>query len=161
MMTMTIRRLALTFAMLDLIAIIASIWLGFGWLVNTQAGFFGSLIVTVFSLISYKKMVENRVENYEETGRDELDRVDDPYELYDDEAAESRPKPSALKQNAKAAKTGALGFFSPLRLGGYALFLVIFVALAKSGNFHILPFLAGVSITPLGAIIYAMMRGKE
>ncbi|MDR0408619.1 MAG: hypothetical protein LBH45_06880 [Campylobacteraceae bacterium] len=146
-----IKYIVAVFLALNLLVVLLSLYMGFDWFINTQIGFAGSFVITVFSLFSYKKMVENRVsltdENFIE--RDTIDKIEDLHDLYE----ESEQRTSKLKENAKHLKTSVRGFFSIYRVIGYALFFISFLTLVKSGHFAFLPFMIGVSVTPLGTLI--------
>ncbi|MDR3346644.1 MAG: hypothetical protein LBS73_05675 [Campylobacteraceae bacterium] len=151
-----IKRAVKLFFVLDLLVVLSALYFGFSWLVNTQVGFFCSFIVTVLSLFGYKKMVENRVELSSDITpqRDILEKIEDPYELYDDERQSAEPQ---IKKPPRDVKAAVGGFFSLYRIVGYALFFVAFLMLLKSGYFSALPFLAGVSVTPVGAVVYGLL----
>jgi hypothetical protein len=150
------KRIVSIFLALDLSIVLLSLYMGFDWFVNTQVGFIGSFIVTVFSLFGYKKMVENKIslidENFAE--RDAIDKIEDPYELYDEE--ESKQNVSKLRENIKHVKGSARGFFSIYRIVGYVAFFILFSILARSGHFAFFPFIIGVSITPFATLLYGI-----
>lgn len=54
------------------------------WLLNTQIAFFSSLMVTAGSYMGYKKNIEKRAEAHSsyDDGYDELDQMDDQFDLY-------------------------------------------------------------------------------
>ena len=53
-------------------------------LINTQVAFVCSMIIIFASFFSYKDMIEKRLENGEiPEERDELDKIDDKYGLFD------------------------------------------------------------------------------
>jgi hypothetical protein len=163
MKTINIKLVVAVFLTIDLLIVLLSLYMGLDWLINTQIGFIGSFIITVFSLFGYKKMVENRVSLADEEffERDTIDKIEDPYELYDEE--EPKQKNSQLKENIKHVKTSARGFFSIYRIVGYAVFFILFLILAKSGHFTFLPFIIGVSMVPFGTLvcgIFAYMYTK-
>jgi hypothetical protein len=147
------------FLTLDFLAAVFSSSMGFDWFVNMQVGFISSFIVIILSLFGYKKMVENKIALTDENliERDVIDKIEDPYDLYDDYDDEKLcQKTSKLKENIKHVKTSARGYFSIYRIGGYTLFFISFLMLIKSGYFLFLPFIIGISIMPLGTLIYGI-----
>ena len=56
------------------------------WFINTQIAFFSSLLITLGSYFSLKKSVNARLATYEAnegTDRDEIDKIEDRFDLYD------------------------------------------------------------------------------
>jgi len=73
----------------------------YDWLLNTQIAFFSSLMVTIGSYLGYKKNVSNAVENQmnEDDNYDEIDKMDDKYDLYSPEV-ETKIIDESLKAEA-------------------------------------------------------------
>jgi hypothetical protein len=151
-----IKLIAIIFLTIDLLVALPSLCMGFSWLINTQAGFIGSLVVIILSLFGYKRMVENRAHSENFVGRDAIDKIEDPYDLYDEE--EKKQKDSKLKENVKHIKTSARGYLSIYRIGGYIAFFILFLILVKNKYFAFLPFVAGVSVIPIGTLLYAVFQ---
>jgi hypothetical protein len=152
-----IKLIAAVFLTLDLLVILFSLYVGFDWLINTQAGFIGSLTVVALSLFGYKRMVESKV--HDGSGRDVIDKIEDPYELYDEE--ETEQKGSKFKENVKHIKTSARGYLSIYRIGGYVVFFVLFLILVKNRYFAFLPFITGISIIPISTLFYTVFQSYK
>jgi Ca2+/Na+ antiporter len=160
-------RLLYMYLGLDGVLLLFSLFLGSAWVLNSQAAFACSLLITYATFFSYKRMVEHRVEAgmipYEEE-YDE-DEEDDPYGLWKEE--EPVPEPVDMKamiQEEKARQKGAkkygknlknslIGMVFPFRLVAYLTLLVAFLALNRHELFAITPFLLGLSVVPVGSVI--------
>lgn len=142
-----IKKLLFTFLIIDFFLLIISYFIGgFGWILNSQIAFFSSLFVTFASFNSYKKMIEARVEVGDiPLQRDELDKIDDPHELYDEE----KKKTINIKENIKNLKTTAPATFSIYRIGAYLTLFLSFLFLTQNSLFLIMPYLIGLLIVPL------------
>ena len=88
--------------------------------------------------------------------RDELDKIDDRHELYDEEKkdpnevfAEEKKKSMDIKQNIQNLKITSPATFSIYRIGAYLTLFASFLFLAKNSLFLIAPYLIGLLIVPL------------
>ena len=67
------------------LAAVALVWGGSGWLLNTQVAFLSSALVLGASMFSYRQMVYSRLSDdlaIAGNERDALDKMEDPYDLY-------------------------------------------------------------------------------
>lgn len=133
--------------------------------------FSSSAIVVLASFKNYKNMVDSRVETSsgeEFDDRDTIDKLEDPYNLYDEieeidenqnikdiikaQKAElkknKRPVGQFLKDSARA--------FNYIRLIAYAILVIGFFALLKSNNLNIFTYLATLIIPNIVAVIFLM-----
>ncbi|MCT7546023.1 hypothetical protein N5T80_06800 [Aliarcobacter cryaerophilus] len=142
------------------------------WLLNLQIAFFASLLVTLASFLSYKKNIQNRLENLDKNHissseeRDKIDEIDDPFDLYSEykEVPESELTPekikeiideekSRVKQNSlKNTLFSATGFLSIYRIFGYGFLIFGFFALNNNKILIPLAFIIGLSIVPIGVL---------
>ena len=142
------------------------------WLLNLQVAFFSSLFVTLASFLSYKKNIQNRLENFDKDAissseeRDKIDEIDDPFDLYSEykEVTESELTPekikeiideekSRVKQNSlKNTLFSATGFLSIYRIFGYGFLIFGFFALNNNKILIPLAFIIGLSIVPIGVL---------
>ncbi|MDR1977051.1 MAG: hypothetical protein LBQ18_08710 [Campylobacteraceae bacterium] len=150
--------LAAVFIAVEALLLSLCLYFGKAWLINAQVGFFSSLLIVVCSFLGYKKMITAKTLEAASDEPDTIEKIEDPYGVWDDENGDDAPKPSAIKTAAKDAKRSARGFFSLYRTASYALFFVLFLALVKSGYFAIIPFVIGISFVPLGVIVYGVLR---
>ena len=117
-------------------------------------------MVILASFDSYKRMIEARVASGEiPYERDELDIIDDKFELFEEEEEsqqdhkevfkQEKKKALNIKQNVTNLKESSPAIFAFKRVGSYALLFVGFISLAKSSLFIITPYLIGLLIVPL------------
>jgi hypothetical protein len=146
------------------------------YVLNTQFAFFSSLFVTMASYISYKKQVDTRSKEYvAPDDRDELDKLDDPYDLYGDDVINEEPiedrdkikeiideeKAKAKKNSIKNTVKSLPSYLSMYRMLGYALLVLGFFYLNRHNQLHILSYLAGFLIVPLSATASTLIIRKE
>ena len=123
---------------LDLIVIFLSLFFGIKWLLNSQVAFICALIVIYFAYKSYKKRINLELLS----GKyDNLGEFED-----DNEAKKGR---------------FSFTFFAPFKMLSYAFMALCIYALAKFDLFWIVGFLAGVSIIPIGTLVFAFLQGKK
>ncbi len=170
------RRLILILGVADLLlAIVAFVAGGVPALASSQVGFFSSLLVVAASFGSYRRMVRQRLAAgmaAPET-RDNIDRMEDPYGIYDDEesgAPESpenfreivREEKARLKKSrrspAKVARD-AVPAFSPWRLGAYALLVLGFFFLRGKGWLVLAAYLPALAL-PIVVTVWFLL-GRE
>jgi Ca2+/Na+ antiporter len=163
---------AKVFIVLDFCLIIYSLFFQDSiWLLNTQVAFLGSLFVTLASFFSYKKNIQNRIDNLEFSNelvnKDKIDEIEDPYDLYsEDEVTDERElTPQKIKEIIKEEKTKvkrntvkntfqfAGTFVSIYRILGYGFLLLGFFALNNNKLFLVIPFLIGLAIVPIGTLL--------
>lgn len=154
----------------DLFLIILSLVMGGLWLINTQVAFICSMIVIFASFASYKGMIEKKLENGDiGEDRDLLDKIDDKYELFDEDEKEldsqiskdefvkiykaERKKSSGVKQSFLNLFKSGRGIFNPFRLGAYVLLCLSMLFLIKQELFSALPFLVGIGAVPISSIV--------
>jgi hypothetical protein len=158
----------------DLLLIMISLYQGGGWLINSQLSFLSSLLVTLASYFSYKRVVEKRIaleaESFDD--RDAMDKIDDPYDLYsedidEDESKdlkevikEERAKVTSIKQTGVNLAKTAAGAFSPFRLGSYLFLFMAFLYLVNNHLFMIWAYVSGLFVVPLSALVFALLGRK-
>lgn len=150
----------------DLFLIALSSYMGGLWLINTQAAFICSMLITYASFFSYKKMVDKRVDGGEKIKEhDPLDKIDDRYELFEEEGEvlneelsveefkalvkEEKKKVGNFKQSGKNFFTSMTGMLSPYRLLSYGFLFVTFLYLTRHGWFDAIAFLLGLAVVPV------------
>jgi vacuolar-type H+-ATPase subunit I/STV1 len=162
----------------------------FTWLLNTQFAFFSSLLITIASYLSYNKYVNRNVEyaikDYQD--RDSIDKIEDPYDLYDEpnenikdnineniqdteqaleDTSENREKfkqvveeeKQKLKKNSFKNTYRAFGAYSSLyRIAGYLSLVMGFFYLNNHGMFHTLSYLFGLFVVPFSATVFKLVK---
>ena len=170
-MTMTIKSISI-FLIVDLLVILACIILGeFNWLLNTQVAFISSLLVTYASYLGYKKNILKRVDSHVNNyaNYDELDKMDDQYDLYSPDVEqievkeemtkeeikeEIKKNKQALKKNNTKNFIDAFGAMTSLyRIGGYVFLVIGFFFLNNNGYLEVVPYILGFLIVPLSALV--------
>ncbi|MBL0686855.1 MAG: hypothetical protein JJV95_06890 [Sulfurospirillum sp.] len=145
------------------------------WLINTQVAFICSIIIIISSFFSYKGLVESRLEDGEIlTNRDELDKIDDKYELFNENIdekelnkdefvkfyKEERKKHKGFKQVFLNLYKSKRGVFNPLRLLAYVLLCIAMLFLIKNELFSAIPFLVGIGVIPIASVLLGFVQFK-
>jgi hypothetical protein len=155
------------------------------WLYTTQIGFFSSALVIAASMVSYRRMIQKRLEydppELPEDERDELDKIDDPYELYDDEkhpektdkteelskeefvkvVNEEKAKQKARRRSISEVIKDSRASFSLYRIGAYILLVLGFFYLNRHDYLHIPSYLFSLSVPPVIVVIMLMRESKR
>ncbi len=168
---MTTKTIKVFFIVDFCIVLLLSLLGEFQWLLNSQVAFVSSLVVTYASFLGYKKNIEKRVDGHipEDDSYDELDKMDDQYDLYSPDIPQQEVKEELTKQqikqeikkNKEALKRnntknfiGAFGAMSSLyRIGGYTFLVVGFFFLNNNDYLEVIPYIAGFLIVPLSALV--------
>lgn len=135
--------------------------------------FFSSALIILASFKNYKGMVLKRLENfYLIDDRDIIDKIDDPYNLYDQmqeidenkslkdiilkEKRELRKNSPPLKE---VLKNSAIAF-NYIRVGAYLILVAGFFILLKSSNLNLFAYLITLAIPNIIAVIYLLNFAK-
>ena len=153
------------------IIIFATYFISSTFYANLQVAATSSFLIMLGSFYAYKKMIKTQVatKSYE-VDRDELDVIDDPYELYDDTPLnEADPEDLDLQQIVKeekakiktfslsAMKDGASAGFSAYRLVPYVFLVLGFIALKNNNILDISIYLPSLLV----GIIVGYISSKE
>jgi len=135
---------------------------------NVEIAFLSAFLIILGSSFAYRKMVHNKVNtNQYEDERDLLDKIDDPYELYDNKESNQAPaqeldfKQIVKEEKAKIktfslknAKYGLRGSSSMIRIIPYLFLILGFIALKNNGLLELTYYLPSLLIGIVtGAII--------
>ena len=130
------------------------------FLLNFEIAFFVAVLIIYASYQGYQKMINHSVENdIHMEVKGPLEKIEDPYDLYDDEDEDSsaeldqkelkkRMKKDGLK---KMVKTSA-GHLSWKRLASYALLVITFIALKNNELLSISGYLIGLTAGMITAV---------
>jgi len=172
----TIKNFALVFLAVDFVIILfGAIWGGYVFVLNTQIAFFSALFVVVGTFFGYYRNINSKVQTLSEdiNQRDTIDNIEDPYDLYDEEfkindkqdftAEEIKEiideEKSKMKANSfKNTLNSLSSFASVYRIIGYVLLVAGFFYLRNNGLLDIFGFLIGISIVPLGTLLFQLKR---
>jgi len=161
----------------DLLLLIVSIAFGGKlWIYNTQVGFISATLIMIASVISYRRMVNTRVEHGIVTmddSKDVIDKLEDPYNLYSEEIVEEKTEEDlveVVKEERKKLKENkrSLGqtlkdtkaALSIYRLGAYAVLILGFLYLNRHELLHIPSYLLALSLPPI-IIVIMLVTQKE
>ena len=157
------------------LAFIIYIWKGQVWLINAQVAFLSSSLIMLASMKSYKNMVSNALAAGAVTddGRDTLDKLEDPYDLYDEveKLDEEKSLVDVVKEERANLKKGrrsiwettkdAKASFSFYRLSAYAILVLGFFYLNGNQMLELIPYLSFLAI-PLFVVVFMLMdNGKN
>lgn len=162
-----ISRLLLVQLIFCIILLVQGYWY---WLLNFELALVSSLFIILGSFSGYKRMIQNRIDSGEGMNDEMLERLEDPYELYDDELSEKsedmdlatvvKEEKLRLKENRQTLKKtvkSVPGIFSAWRFLPYVFLVLSFIGLKNNQVLDIPAFLIG-----LGAgIILAVLIGKR
>lgn len=146
-------------------------------LMNTQVAALSAGLVGIGSFLGYRQAIERQVENLEgevADDRDMLDKIDDTYELFDDEAineaelSNEEVKQIFAEEKAKVKQKSSIknvilsyrGIFSPFRLFAYGFLIFGFFWLEGNGNLQVVPYLIGLGILPVTSILFSFKLNK-
>lgn len=142
-------------------------------LYTLQIGFISSTLVMIASVISYKRMVNTRVEHNIITvddAKDVIDKLEDPYDLYSDDSdiqenvdftQNIKEEKKKLKENRRTLTQtlkDTKAALSLYRIGAYAILILGFLYLNRQGLLHIPSYLLALGIPP---VVIVMMLLKE
>ena len=144
------------------------------WLINSQIAFVSSSLIMFASIISYRNMVQARVDIgmvVADDNRDTLDKIEDPFDLYseDNVAVEQKSLKEVVveeKQNLKKNRRSiwqatkdskaALSFY---RLGAYGVLIFGFFYLNNNEILDISSYLSVLFLPPV-IVVIMLMRQK-
>lgn len=145
------------------------------WLINSQIAFLSSSLIMFASIISYRNMVQARVDMgmvVADDNRDTLDKIEDPFDLYSEDNPNDKEDKTlkevvveekknlkkdrrSLWQTTKDSKA-ALSFY---RLGAYAILIFGFFYLNNNENLDIPSYLSALALPPM-IVVIMLMRQK-
>ena len=157
-----------------MLALFIYLWKGEVWLVNSQIAFFSSSLIMLASIQSYKNMVANALNAgaVGDDGRDTLDKLEDPYDLYDEAKIVGEEKTlvevvkeerSNLKKNRRSiwqTTKDAKASFSFYRLTAYAILVMGFFYLNTNELLELIPYLSCLAI-PLFVVVFILLDNRE
>lgn len=147
-------------------------------LLNTQVAALSAALVAAGSFMGYRHAIKEQVENLEGGVADEqdlLDKIDDTYELFEEEEEINEAELSSeeiktifneekakvkQKSSVKNVVRSYKGIFSPFRLFAYGFLVFGFFWLEGNANLLILPYLLGLSLLPATAVLSALTERR-
>jgi len=149
--------------------IIAIYFLDFKIFINLQIASLSSFLIIIASNYTHKRMVNSKLKTGIYDNEDPLDKIEDPYDLYSEDEVkedldlsevikEERAKIVSLKESANNLAKSIGGLFSPIRLLSYLFLFVSFLYIVNNQKFYVLPYIIGLFIVPLSAMIGGMIK---
>jgi len=145
------------------------------WLINSQIGFISSSLIMFASIVSYRNMVQARVDMgmvVADDNRDTLDKIEDPFDLYGEDSTNDKKNKNfkdviveekkSLKKNRRSLwqttkdSKAALSFY---RLGAYGILIFGFFYLNNNKILDIASYLFSLSIPPV-IVVLMLIRQK-
>lgn len=176
MMSRTSFNILKALLIIDLLLALASfIFFDIKIVYNTQIGFISSTLVMFASIISYRRMVNTRVEHNIITvddSKDVIDKIEDPYDLYSEDIIEEEEQDlvETVKEERKKLKENRRTLFQTLkdtkaalsvyRLGAYVLLILGFLYLNRHELLHIPSYILALGLPPM-IIVIMLLREKE
>jgi len=162
---------------IDIVIILISvIFFDIKILYNTQNGFISATLVMIASMISYRRMINTRVEHNVITmddSKDFIDKLEDPHDLYSEEVVEEEEKDlvETVKDEKKKLKENRRTLYQTLkdtkaalsvyRLGAYAVLVLGFLYLNRHGLLHVPSYILALSIPPMVIVIMLLMNKED
>ena len=157
-----------------ILAIAVYVWKGQAWLINSQVAYFSSSFIMLASIKSYKNMVAKALDAGAVTddGRDTLDKLEDPYDLYDEVKENNEEKTlqevvkeerANLKKNRRTiweTTKDAKASFSFYRLTAYAFLVLGFFYLNGKHILELIPYLTFLAI-PLFVVVFSLLDNSD
>jgi len=143
------------------------------WLLNFELALLSSVFIILGSFHGYKRMINRRLDVGEGMNDELMQKLEDPYDLYEDEdqasknrAMSSEPEENLVqvvkeekkrlkqdKQTLKKTIKSTPGIFSPLRFVPYAMLILSFISLNNNQILDVTAFLVGLGVGVVVAII--------
>ncbi len=153
------------------------------WLYSTQIGIVTSALVIAASMMSYRKMIDTRLEHgvdVDYDDRDKLDEIDDPYDLYEDDRSkntdekteelskeefveiykEEKSIQKAQKRSIAEVFRDSKAFMSIYRIGAYGLLVLGFFYLTRHEYLDVPAYFFALSVPPVIVVIMMMRENK-
>ena len=148
------------------------------WLVNAQVAFISSSLIMLGSMQSYKGMVKGRLVGVTSVSahdeRDTLDKLEDPYDLFDDEEKKEdeektlvevvKEERANLKKNRRSivqTTKDAKASFSFYRLGAYGVLVLGFFYLNSNHFLKLIPYLTFLSLPTIIIVVMLMKQSDK
>ncbi len=134
------------------------------WLLNFELAFMSSMLIVFGSFHGYKNLVQRRIDVGEGSDDSLLEKIEDPYELYEEEVTqeenldlaevvkEEKARLKANKETFKKTIKSSAGLFSPWRFVPYGVLILSFIGLNNNKILDITVFLIGLGLGIVSAI---------
>ncbi len=168
MMMRTMRKLIYRLLLVKLVFALVLFLLGYWyWLLNFELAFFSSMLIVFGSFHGYKSLVNKRLQMGEGSDDTLLEKIEDPYELYEEETPvieddtqdlaqvvkEERARLKENKETFKKTIKSTPGLFSVWRFVPYIVLVLSFIGLNNNNILDIPAFLIGLGLGIASAIL--------
>jgi hypothetical protein len=139
-------------------------------MISFLTAIFSTLTILIISRWSYSNYVNREVAKFGDD-RDEIDKIEDPFDLYSENEKEEIKSEITEKEIFKEEKKrfsilkgwreilkSLSAFISIFRILSYILLVVGFISLKNSGNLEIAPYLIGVTLAIISVSIFAKLK---
>jgi len=168
-----VRRVLFWLLTSDVVTVIVLLLLGKkSGLPSFEIAFISSTLIVSASMLSYARMVKNRLQVSDiplDDDRDILEKLDDPHDLYsDDIKPSSKELKEAIKEEKQRVKDKKRGLsqtikdskasFSFYRLGAYLILFLGFIYLKNNHLLQISSYIIGITVPIIAIVISLMMK---
>jgi len=176
MMSSTNRKILITLIIVDVLLLLISIlFFDIKILYSTQIGYSTSALVMVASILSYRRMVNARVEHNIITiddSKDVIDKLEDPYDLYSEDAVNEEEKDfiETVKEEKKKLKENRRSLYQTIkdtkaalsvyRLSAYTVLILGFFYLNRHALLHLPSYLLALGL-PIVVIVVMLMSSNK
>lgn len=170
------RKILTILVSIDLVLLLISIiFFDMKVIYSTQIGYISSTLVMIASILSYRRMVNARVEHNIVTmddSKDVIDKLEDPYDIYSEDVVEDEEKDfvETVKEEKKKLKENRRTVYQTIkdtkaalsiyRLGAYAVLILGFLYLNRQELLHIPSYIISLGI-PSVIIVWVLLTEKE
>jgi len=169
------KKTLLALLVVDLVLAIAIYWWkGQVWLINSQVAYLSTSFIMLASIKSYRNMVTKALDAGAVTddGRDTLDKLEDPYDLYGEREEGNEEKTlqevvkeerANLKKNRRSiweTTKDAKASFSFYRLAAYSFLVLGFFYLNGNHILELIPYLTFLAI-PLLVVVFSLLDNSD
>ena len=161
--TMTMRRSTISALLLLEAAVLALLLYAYAAFINVQIAALTAAMVVAGSLYSYARLVRRTVEAEAMQRDDAIDKIEDPYELYDDQetapetaqelVAQEKQRLKSARNTAGAVKTGAPAMLSLFRIVPYLFLVAGFIGLKNNALLDLGFYLPGLAVGILAGFL--------
>ncbi|WP_060826222.1 hypothetical protein [Sulfurospirillum cavolei] len=165
-------KLLLAYLAGDVAVLAVSLMQGGNWLLNTQAAFACSLLITFASFYSYHRMVQSRLaagaippdkfEHYYEDDDEESEKENEDATMQDSPLeSEKKPPKIGFKESFQNLSLSYKSALSVYRIATYGILFLTLLVLVHKSRFDAVAFLIGLSVIPLCGLFGAVFLKKD
>jgi cellulose synthase/poly-beta-1,6-N-acetylglucosamine synthase-like glycosyltransferase len=142
-------------------------------LLNFQIASISAILIAIGSFLGYKKEVVKKSQEFEidnEEDKDTIDKIEDPYNIFDEEINEKELSKEDIQKIIAQEKSKIKKFsiknifltigaiFSPFRIIGYLVLIIGFFWLKANHFLEIFSYLFGIFLLPLSVLLFSFKQ---